>query len=72
MRTLLQPFFNRTTLNLFPFYGTVNGNIFLSSTVCSSCNAETGQHEPLQGSCCPVSALQLHVLWLKLLSNRHV
>ena len=33
MRTLLQPFSNRTTLNLFPFYGTVNGNIFLSSTV---------------------------------------
>ena len=32
MRTLLQPFSNgttvRTTLNLFPFYGTVNGNIF--------------------------------------------
>ena len=33
MRTLLQPFSNRTTLNLFLFYGTVNGNIFLSSTV---------------------------------------
>ena len=33
MRTLLQPFSNRTTLNLFPFYGTVNGKKFLSSTV---------------------------------------
>ena len=38
MRTLLQPFSNhttvRTTLNLFPFYGTVNGKvIFLSSTL---------------------------------------
>ena len=34
--------------------------------VYSSCKAETGQHD----KCCPVSVLQL--LWLKLLSNRHV
>ena len=50
----------------------------------SSCNAETGQHEPCKDECCPVSVLQLlwlkllnrncpyNCTWLKLLSNQHV
>ena len=31
--------------------------------VCICCSAQTGQHEPLQGSCCPVWALQ-QICWI--------
>ena len=34
------------------------------------CSAQTGQHEPCKGECCPVWALQ-QICWISL-GNRHV
>ena len=47
------------TNNRFLWAVAVHTCRLLSNFNQSSCNTETGQHSPLQGSCCPVSALQL-------------
>ena len=53
--------YERSMLHKQPFLWAVAVHTcrLLSNFNQSSCNTETGQHSPLQGSCCPVSALQL-------------